>query len=123
MDFLIITNNPLVRDEYPDRRVIFADAPPRDVLVTARDYIHKNHKLLTHPLLGGVKPNESPYKSVLLSCAGETPDFGSIKIIEECIAVCDKFPQRDVPPPEDILHDMRTVDCSLFATAMKRNLN
>lgn len=31
-----------------------------------RDRIHEGHLLLSHPLSGSVKPNETPYKSVMI---------------------------------------------------------
>ena len=38
-----------------------------DVLLAARDYIHRGYFLLTHPLAGSVKPNQTPFKSIILS--------------------------------------------------------
>ena len=67
---ILVTNNPLVEAQYSSRfRVVFLDTNLAGVLTHVRDCVHKGHKLLTHPLSGSVKPNETPYKSVLLSAA------------------------------------------------------
>ena len=70
-DFLILTNNPLVVDCLDGRGDYTIEYHPeldhRAVLVKARDLIHKGHILYTHPLAGSVKPNETPYKSLIVS--------------------------------------------------------
>ena len=57
MKFVIVTNNPRVRDELgKEFEVDFADITYREVLCKVRDMIYEGHKLLTHPLSGSVKP-------------------------------------------------------------------
>lgn len=78
MKFVIVTNNPKVRDELGQEfDVDYADITYREILCKVRDMIYEGHKLLTHPLSGSVKPNETPYKSILVAkktgqdgCAG-----------------------------------------------------
>ena len=68
MDFIIITNNPRVQREYGDKYCIaYQECSFDEILYTVRDKVHKGHKLLTHPLSGSVKPNETPYKSIMIS--------------------------------------------------------
>ena len=68
-DFLILTNNPLVFTCMSDRfRIVFSpELTYREILVKARDLVYIGHTLYTHPLSGSVKPNETPYKSVVVS--------------------------------------------------------
>lgn len=67
-EFFILTNNPLVQEKLgTDYTVQYEEISYEDVLRKVRDYIHGGHELLTHPLSGSVKPNETPYKSVMLS--------------------------------------------------------
>ena len=93
---MIITNNPSVREHYMTRQtVVIVDGGYRDVLMQARDRIHRGHPLLTHPLMGSLKPNETPYRSVILGdelLAGTDAD--SVLIIEEAILVFDRFAAR-----------------------------
>ena len=116
MHSFIITNNPLVRDLCKSFRVEYADASPVNILIKTRDYIHKNHKLLTHPVAGGVKPNETPYKTVFLTDTGEL-DVDSLNLIENSIAVYKKFPERTVP--EHILNDLQELDYTLITAAIE----
>lgn len=65
---IVITNNPLTKSSLDGRfDVIYKEVDLVDVLIVVRDYIHKGHKLLTHPLMGSIKPNQTPYKSVAIS--------------------------------------------------------
>jgi len=115
---ILVTNNPLVQAQYQSvYKVEFLDTDLYGVLTKIRDLIHKGYCLLTHPLSGSLKPNESPYKSVLMSSAKGETDPQSIKIIEECIFAAQKFPAKNIP--EQNLHDLQVVDLSLIGTALK----
>ncbi|WDC84296.1 GrdX family protein [Caloramator sp. mosi_1] len=85
---VIVTNNPLTKASLETKyEVIFnPDASLLDILITVRDYVHKGHRLLTHPLMGSIKPNQTPYKSVAVSrqCFDEI-DLMSLNIIEDSI--------------------------------------
>ena len=66
--FMIVTNNPLVAECVPaDYAVNFENITYREILVKVRDLVYAGHRLYTHPLSGSVKPNETPYKSVVVS--------------------------------------------------------
>lgn len=64
-----------------------------DVLLAARDYIHRGYFLLTHPLAGSVKPNQTPFKSIILSeeSLEGAEDFRDLRLIEESIEAYRKF--------------------------------
>lgn len=114
---IIITNNELVVKKASARfRTVFVDGGIEDVLRKVRDSIHRGHVLLTHPLSGSIKPNETPYKTVLISeTNGETIDIDSLRIIEQSIGSVDKF-LHDVPTPEwpeRIADDFRLIDYDL----------
>jgi len=96
--------------------VEYLDGSYFDVLVLARDYVHKGHKLLTHPLSGSVKPKETPYKSVVISTEAEGLDMQSLSIIEESVACYEKFADREIPPCA--LVDFMEIDCSLIESAV-----
>ncbi len=94
---ILITNNPKVKNDETIRCLKeYVDGSYRDVLIAVRDRVHKGHKLLSHPLSGSVKPNETPYKSVLISKEAGDMDLDSLQIIEDSIAVCDKFMKSPV---------------------------
>ena len=84
--FMIITNNTLVKEKFgADYQVEYADLSFEDTLKKVRDKIYLGHKLLTHPLSGSVKPNETPYKSVMISKEPGKLDEESMEIIENAI--------------------------------------
>lgn len=121
-DFLILTNNPLVRARMEGRGNYTVRFRPekgfRDILVQARDMVYAGHILYTHPLAGSVKPNETPYKSlaVSLSAPGFDPEHG--ELIANAIAVFDKFPLRERALSQSVLEDFQLIDYTLLASAV-----
>ena len=115
MKKVIITNNPLVESEYKNTvQVDFSETDVHGVLLQARDLIHNGYKLLTHPLSGSIKPNESPYKTVIL-VEGHQTNFESVEVIEKSIATVKKFPQKEIKPEH--LKDMQIIDLDHIKTA------
>lgn len=93
---IIITNNKLVDEYYGGKRAV-TWCSYQDVLYSVRDYVHKNYKLLTHPLSGSVKPNETPFKSVALEI-GDKLDFNSVEMIENAIYTYSKLQNDSITP-------------------------
>ncbi len=121
---IILTNNPDVKETFKDREVRFIDGGYRDVLIEARDMVHRGHRLLTHPLMGSLKPNETPYRSIAISGEGGGLDLESLQLIENAIATFDKFaavtrPDRGVNAPESMLADFRLLDKTLITGGIK----
>lgn len=122
---MIITNNPCVRDKYENSyRVQYIEGTYRDVLIAVRDNVHIGHALYTHPLMGSLKPNETPYRSVIISDEVRSdPGAESILVIEEAIRVYDHFagmmrPDRGEHASERIKRDFRNIDLSLLESAL-----
>ena len=123
---LIITNNPDVRAKFENKHGVdlrYIEGGYRDVLVAARDLIHTGSKLLTHPLMGSLKPNETPYRSVALDVKNGPMDMDSLLLIEKSIETFDKFaavvrPDRGINTPERMLADFRLIDLSLISSAL-----
>ncbi len=116
MNSIIVTNNKMVRDKYSGRfHVEYFDVPLADLMETVRDMIHKNYKLLTHPLSGSIKPNESKYKSFILE-EGHCLDYESVAIISESIMTVYKFCEMKknsfISPQMD--RDYMLIDMSLL---------
>lgn len=120
MNFLLITNNPLVEKKYGviTKKV---NGGLIEVLIKARDYIHKGHSLLMHPLSGSIKPNETPYRSLVITknpLIGET-DFKSLELIENSIAAYKKFVHHGGQYAEEILKDYQVIDLELVKSAVE----
>lgn len=92
-----------------------------DVLAITRDFIHKGHELLTHPLSGSIKPNETPYKSILISDQPHTMKMHSLMIIEDSIHTAKKFMEMKKMPKwtESILEDFSEIDYRLLESGIE----
>jgi hypothetical protein len=127
MKYYILTNNPQAAEEFgKTHEVRFADGGLKDVLLKARDQINKGDILLNHPLYGSVKPNETPYRSLLLqqgkSYDGYTPakpDPESVRLIGNAVSAFEKFTgKKEVTDPR-LLEDFMVVDLSLLRSAVE----
>ena len=118
MDTILITNNYSVYEKYRGNMDITYDEnfSYLEILEYTRDKVHQGHELLTHPLSGSIKPNETPYKSILISKRIDKLDFSSLNIIEESIKTTEKFLNNKITPDwtEKVLEDFRVIDLSLI---------
>ncbi|AOT72410.1 GrdX family protein [Geosporobacter ferrireducens] len=123
MKKILVTNNSLVHANYKDKLdIIYSNNYTYlDILGIARDKIHEGHRLLTHPLSGSVKPNETPYKSVAISNDKGELDFDSLSIIESSIETAKKFIEGKNTPrwTEKILQDFELIDYYLIRSAVE----
>lgn len=117
----IITNNPLSKKTFESKyKVVYVEDSAMEVLKKVRDNIHLGHKLLTHPLMSSVKPNETPYRTACLSLKKGDLDIQSLEIIENTIMTTEKF-LRDFNTPnwsDKILQDFQLIDCDLINNAI-----
>lgn len=124
MKNIIITNNPLVRDRFEGLfQIEFVDGLDYiKVLTTVRDKLHVGHQLLTHPLSGSIKPNETPYKSVMITSKKSELDQSGLVIVEESIVTASKFIENKPTPnwPEGVLVDFRVIDLSLMENVIDK---
>lgn len=121
-DFLILTNNPLVPACMEGRGLYTLRFQPersfREILVEARDLVYAGHVLYTHPLAGSVKPNETPYKSLIVSREAHGFDAQHGEMIASAIAVFDKFKPLGRTFPPSVLEDFQLIDYTLLAGAI-----
>lgn len=116
-DLVIITNNPLVYDRLKDRcEVEYSDISYLDVLYKVRDLVYQNHKLLTHPLSGSIKPKETKYKSIAIEKKETLLDITSVDLISNAIEVYKKFNVLEFP--NSMLSDFQLVDLSLICSGL-----
>lgn len=124
MNNILITNNEFVYEKHKDCIEIIYDKDYLylDILKLVRDKIHLGHKLLTHPLSGSVKPNETPYKSIIISKGKGNLDESGLGIIEESIKTTEKFLNNKETPnwTEKVLNDFRTIDLSLISPVIEK---
>ena len=100
-----------------------------DVLTAARDAIHVGSELLTHPLYGNLRPNQQPYRSILLRnfTQNEERDFGksayleSTSMIEEAVLLYRSYGSRLIAP-ECLSHATREDYAFVDSELMRESL-
>lgn len=120
---IIITNNALVSENFNKKFTVnYISGTATEVLVKVRDYIHCNHRLLTHPLVSSIKPNEMPFRTVIISKDRDNNiDMESLELIEKSISTTNKF-MKDFGIPnwnKNILQDFQLIDFDIINNAIK----
>lgn len=120
-DINILTNNGLVCDKFNNiLSAVFIDGGYIDVLYEARNRIHYGSILVSHPLMGSIKPNETPYRSIILENKKGALDFQSLSIIESSIESCKKLMKDRTTPnwSNKVLEDFKVLDMKLLESAL-----
>lgn len=119
-DFLIFTNNPLVPRCMGETFKIqfYEDATYRDILIKVRDLVYIGHTLYTHPLSGSVKPQETPYKSIVVSKVPHEFSQDGAEIMSNSITTYDKFVPRKRELSQNVLEDFQLIDYTLLSGAV-----
>ena len=119
----IITNNPLVQDEYPELTE-FHDTGVKDIMLKVRNYIHLGAELVSHPVTGNLPPGENPYKSIVIKEASEntgiTTDFFSLTLIENAINQLPENLESNVMYDTGTLDDFQTIDIDLIKSCIEK---
>lgn len=120
---IIITNNDRVYEKYKkEMQVILLDSY-EDVLIKTRDMVYNRHILLTHPQASSLKPNQTPYRSVVVYPKGEEDNMKDIMLIEKCIETYRQW-QEIAPTPknyaEKVVNDFKTIDLSVIENIIPR---
>lgn len=126
MKNILVTNNKLVYEKYKENQeLVFLEGQKYlDVLEYVRAKLHEGHKLLTHPLSGSIKPNETPYKTIIISKKIDKVnlDIQGTMIIENSIETANKFQSIKATPQyrESTLDDFRVIDLSLMENVIDK---
>jgi len=124
---IIITNNKYVFEKFKyDFNIIYSeDLTYIEILQVARDKVYEGHRLMTHPMSSSIKPNETLYKSIIISEEKLNLDFRDIRDIEiigESILVAESFLKDKITPnwTREVLQDFKTIDLSLIENVIKK---
>ncbi len=121
--YACITNNSDLTECVDHTR--FIDGPALSVLICARDLIHQGWKLEANPLYGNLKPNQQPYRTMVLKSEKKKKelqvDHYSLQLIETAIAVYSDCSVTRVPGdmPENIDNDYKYMDFALMEETLK----
>lgn len=117
MKNIMVSNNSMVYNKFSEKlNIILIEGELIDVLERVRDEVHDGRKILTHPLTGSVKPNETPFKSIIISDEKEKLCFESLQLIENSIDTAKKLLNDKKPRqwPQEILEDFMLIDYNLI---------
>ena len=125
-DVVLITNNSCFQQSIAPSRLMFLRKMSLDVLTTARDMIHLGSELLTHPLYGNLRPNQQPFRSILLqnkntqkgSNFTKDASVESILAIEEAVLLYRSYGARQLDP--GLLSDAAREDYAFFDSELMR---
>ena len=79
----LITNNDRVYEKYKNDLEVILLKTYEEVLLKTRDLVYDRHVLLTHPQASSLKPNQTPYRSVVVYPKGEEDNMKDIMMIEK----------------------------------------
>lgn len=118
----VLTNNPMVHEQLNSMTAITVDyraVSLHELMILVRDFVHAGHRLLTHPLSGSVKPNETLYKSIGITDAPEGAlCLESLNLIEHSISTVERFCRmyKDIKKEHEL--DLQLVDFTLIDSAL-----
>ena len=120
---ILITNNDRVHEKYKNELTVILMDTYEDVLIKTRDMVYDRHTLLTHPQASSLKPNQTPYRSVVVYPKGEEDNMKDILLIEKCLETYYQW-QEIAPTPlfyqEKVANDFKTIDLSVIDNIIPR---
>ena len=120
---IIVTNNDRVAEKYKDVTNIEMCETYEEVLLKTRDLVYNKHILLTHPQASSLKPNQTPFRSIIVYPKGEDDNIKDVMMIDKCIQVYNEW-QEISPSPEaykeKVANDFKTIDLSVIDNVIPR---
>ena len=114
----IITNNPIIRDNFDN--VIFIEGGFLDVLIKVRDLVYTGHELINHPLGASIRMMFSPYRSVMVGDKTSTNNQYFMEIIENSIINYKKHMEVRLVDNNNN-EDYAIIDKDLLMSAIREN--
>lgn len=116
MNYIIITNNPRVQEEFEN--TMFINGSFEDVLIKVRDLVHFGHKLINHPLGASIRIMFSPYRSIIVGRKTENINEVYVESIENSIANYRKHMKIRMPDTIN-KEDYAVIDMELLKSALE----
>ena len=124
---VIVTNNPQVREFLHSNQLenhynlCWVEGFTENVLIKVRDLCHTNYELITHPLTGSIKPNQTPYKTVVVEEKLTSGHMDSILMAEEslgkALSLLESWPRPEIY--KLYLDDFATIDLDFFKSYLQ----
>ncbi|MDB8792324.1 GrdX family protein [Romboutsia sp. 1001216sp1] len=116
-----MTDNTIVKNKIKHKNVKYINDIYLEVLKESRNLIHKGYELLSHPMYSSIKPNETPYRSIILKKSNKL-DTNSVLLIEEAIYISNKFQNNKQTPnwTYNVIDDFRVIDLDILSNTLER---
>ena len=118
---IIITNNDRVFEAYKDEMQVILKQTYEEVLIATRDMVYDRHILLTHPQASSLKPNQTPYRSVIVYPGSGEDAMKAILLIEKCLEVYRRWQEKNLVAVRQTATDSSN-RASLQQIQMKRRM-
>ena len=117
---LIITNNPIVKN-INNAEICFVRGDQRQVLYQVFNKVAGGHTLLSHPLAGSIKPEDNPYRSVVLSISITETDLSTLNMLEYCLGKVESGVREGMQPRQldQLARDFQMIDKELLDNALQ----
>lgn len=122
---ILITNNDRVYEKYKETLKVIYMESYEEVLVKTRDMVYDRHVLLTHPQASSLKPNQTPYRSVIVYPKREEDNTDDILLIEKCLETYYRWQEIARTPQkyeDKVACDFKTIDLSVIENVIPRIL-
>ncbi len=120
---ILVTNNDRVYLKYRDEIKCILLDNYEDVLIKVRDMIYDRHILLTHPQASSLKPNQTPYRSIIVYPKNNEDNMNDILLIEKCLEVFRAWQNISATPrnyENRVSEDFKTIDLSVIENIIPR---
>lgn len=120
---ILVTNNDRVYEKYKDTVKVLCMQSYEEVLVKVRDLVYDRHVLLTHPQASSLKPNQTPYRSVIVYPKRKEDNTEDILLIEKCLETYYQWQKIASTPKkyeERVAEDFKTIDLSVIDNVIPR---
>ncbi|MCI8795818.1 MAG: GrdX protein [Dorea sp.] len=120
---ILVTNNNRVYEKYKDIMKVLYMQSYEEVLLKVRDLIYDRHVLLTHPQASSLKPNQTPYRSVIVYPKRKEDNTEDILLIEKCLETYCQWQKIASTPKkyeEQVAEDFKTIDLSVIDNVIPR---
>ncbi len=97
----------------------YVDGSSLDVLIHVRGLVHSGSIILTHPLCGNLRPNQQPFRSVIIDAESGAVDLDSLSVIESAVNV---YQSAKLIFPEDLDDKTRADYAYIDAELMRESL-
>lgn len=120
---ILVTNNDRVYLKYRDEIKCILLDNYEDVLIKVRDMIYDRHILLTHPQASSLKPNQTPYRSIIVYPKNNEDNMNDVLLIEKCLEVFKAWQDIALTPKKyesRVSEDFKTIDLSIIENVVPR---